>query len=194
MTAQDHRFCSSLCCAFCLWIGVLHVFTLCPWAGHWACLASAGHIQSLPISRSGKRCGNGWNEDRKRLCAVTLLQDRIWLTDSSALQKVSGQPSRPSGDSVPFPLSFSVLLFPHDFLFPFSLCIISSQSQDSKEHFFVLSKTWGLTSIELLLNDVLYPHINSSKGHEIKEQQGNSMLIALFAACRKKRGGGVTKV
>lgn len=54
----------------------------------------------------------------------------------------------------------------------------------------MLSKTRGLTSIELLLNDVLYPHINSSKGHKIKEQQGNSMLIALFVACRKKRGGG----
>lgn len=57
----------------------------------------------------------------------------------------------------------------------------------------MLSKTRGLTSIELLLNDVLYPHINSSKGHKIKEQQGNSMLIALFAACRKKKGGGSQK-
>lgn len=79
---------------------VLHVSAIRPRAGRWACLACDCQIQSLLINGRSKRCGCGWNEDRKRLCAITLLHERVWLMIALAPQNVSGWSSRPSGDSV----------------------------------------------------------------------------------------------
>lgn len=79
---------------------VLHVSAIRPRAGRWACLASDGQIQSLLINSRSKRCGCGWNEDRKRLCAITPFHDRVWLMIALAPQNVSGWSSWPSGDSV----------------------------------------------------------------------------------------------
>lgn len=69
---------------------VLHVFAIRPRAGRWAYLASDGQIQSLLINSRSKRCGCGWNEDRKRLCAITPFHDRVWLMIALAPQNVSG--------------------------------------------------------------------------------------------------------